>query len=70
MKIGIIISTALFIIGVLLVLAQMWFSPWDKILFDKIIFTIGGLFIITLVVSFVYKEYKESKKLKSGGDMD
>ena len=70
MKTGIIISTALFITGVLLSLAELWFRPWDMILFTKIIFTIGGFFIITLVVSFVYKEYKESKKLKSGGDMD
>jgi uncharacterized membrane-anchored protein YitT (DUF2179 family) len=70
MKTGIIISTALFVIGVLLSLIQLWFSPWDRILFDKIIFSIGGLFIVTLVVSFVYKEYKENKKLKDGGDLD
>ncbi len=70
MKTGIIISTAIFVIGVLLVLVQVWFSPWERILFEKIIFTVGGLFVITLVVSFVYKEYKENKKLKDGGDLD
>lgn len=70
MRTGIIISTALFVIGVLLVLVQLWLSVWDRVLFEKIIFTVGGLFVITLVVSFVYKEYKENKKLKDGGDLD
>ncbi len=70
MKTGIIISTTLFVTGVLLSLIQLWFAPWSRELFDKMIFTIAGLFVITLVVSFVYKEYKENKKLKDGGDLD
>lgn len=70
MKTGIIISTALFVIGILMFIVQVWFAPWSRELFDKMIFTIAGLFVITLVVSFVYKEYKENKKLKDGGDLD
>lgn len=70
MRTGAIISTALFVLGVILVLVQTWFAPWERVLFEKIIFTVGGLLIISLVVSFVYKEYKDNKKLKDGGDLD
>ena len=70
MKIGIWISLCLFVIGVVVALIQLWFSPWESQLFIKFEMTIGAFLVIALVVIFVIREYNENKKNRSGKDLN
>ncbi|MES2353009.1 MAG: hypothetical protein V4568_01200 [Pseudomonadota bacterium] len=70
MKLSVVISLALFLLGVLLFLIQMWFTPWSTELFIKLLVTVGAALVIVLVFSFVNKEYRESKNLKKGARLD
>lgn len=70
MKIGIWISLCLFVLGVLLALAQLWFAPWEAPLFVKFEMTIGAFLAVTLVVIFVMREYNENKANRSGKDLN
>jgi len=70
MKIGIGLATLLFVAGVLLALAQLWFVPWSAEDFIKIEMTIGGFFIVAVVVCVVIREYRENKATRSGDRLD
>lgn len=70
MKYGSIVCTALFVLGVLLSLAQVWFSFLEPELFWKLIITIGGFFIIAAGITLVFKEYLSEKEMKKKGYID
>jgi len=70
MKSSVVISLGLFLLGVLLLLIQMWFKPWSTELFIKLLVTDGAALLIVLVFSFVNKEYRQSKDLKKGSQLD
>ena len=70
MKIGIALATALFVLGIVLGLIQLWFAPWSPALFLKLEMTVGALLIAILVVGFVVREYKEDKANRSGDRLD
>lgn len=63
-------GTALFVLGVVLALVQMWFNPWTAELFLKMEMTLGGLFLIVVGVCFVRNEYSENKRTRSGDSLD
>lgn len=63
-------GTALFAIGVMLGIFQLWFSPWTPEIFLKIELTLGGLLAIIVVAWYVLKEYAEDKTTRSGKEMD
>lgn len=70
MKYGSIVCTVLFILAVLLSLAQLWFAPFDVELFWKLLITIAGFFIIALGITLVCKEYLSEKEMKKKGFID
>jgi hypothetical protein len=69
MKYGLTIGVALFILGVLSGLCQMWFSPWSPDVFIKIETSLGGLLLIDGVVWFAVKEHRDDKATRRG-DLD
>ena len=70
MKYGSIVCAILFVLGVFLFLAQVWFSPMTPETFWKLIFTIGVLLITALVITLVFKDYLSEKKMKEKGYID
>ncbi len=67
MKTGSIICLALFILGSLLSLAQLWFEPLTAEVFTKLIVTLVILFVVVLGVTLVRNEYIENQKMKDSG---
>ncbi len=65
MKAGVLISASFFVIGIILCLLQLWFTPWDEVLFRKIIITVGAGLLISVVLTFISKELAENRKLKN-----
>lgn len=70
MKYGSIVSTALFVLGVLVSLVQLWFAPFETAIFWKILITIGAFFIVALGITLVFKEYLSEKEMKKKGYID
>lgn len=70
MKPSTLVCFLLFMAGVLLVLFQMWFHYFSPDMFSKIFVTDIGLFIIAIVLTFLVRENKESKKIDSGHGLD
>jgi hypothetical protein len=70
MNLGLAAGTALFVIAILLGIAQLWLAPWLPETFAKIELTIGGLLGIVIVVWFVLKEQKEDRANRSGNRLD
>lgn len=70
MKYGSIICTILFVLGVALSLAQMWFGFFEADLFFKLLVTIGAFFVVALGVTLVFKEYLSEKEMKKKGFID
>lgn len=70
MKTGSIICLALFVLGSLLSLAQLWFEPLTAEVFTKLIVTLVILFVVVLGITLVRNEYIEQKKMKDSGYID
>lgn len=66
MKIATFICFGLFLAGVLLFLAQLWFDVFASRVFDKIIITDAAFFLIAVVAVFLVRENRESKKIHDG----
>jgi hypothetical protein len=69
MKLSTLASTGLFVLGALIMLTQLWFSLWSPETFNKVIITVSVLFIVSIVLSFVFKEAADTQNLKSGKDL-
>jgi hypothetical protein len=59
----------LFVLGVLLGLAQLWFAPWSPEVFVKLEMSVGGLLLIAGAVMFVVREYRDDRETRRG-DLD
>ena len=70
MKYGSIVCTALFVLGVVISLLQMWFSIMSAELYFKSIITISAFFVVSLVITLVSKEYLSEKEMKKKGYID
>ena len=70
MKYGSVVCTCLFILGVVISLIQLWFSPMSAELFWKLIITIAAFFIVALAITLVFKEYLSEKEMKKKGFID
>jgi SNF family Na+-dependent transporter len=70
MNIGLAIGTGLFVLSVLLGIAQLWFNFLDPLVFIKLEMTIGALILIVFAVWFVNKESREDKINSSGEHLD
>lgn len=69
MKLGLTICTGLFVLAVLLGLAQLWLAPWSPEVFIKLEMSVGALLLVAGVVLFVVKEYRDDKATRRG-DLD
>jgi hypothetical protein len=69
MKSALVVAVGLFILGVLLGLAQLWFTPWSVDVFFKLEMSVGGVLLIVGGVWFAVKESRSSKALRRG-DLD
>lgn len=63
-------GVAVFVLGVVLGVAQLWFAPWTQEVFVKIELTLGGLLAIIVVLWYVRKEYDEDRVTRSGKHLD
>ena len=70
MKTSSTICFALFLAGVAVFLAQLWFSLWGPDLFVKILLTDGILFLVAFVVNFLLRENRQSEKINNGSGLD
>lgn len=70
MKYGSIVCTGIFVLSVLLTLAQVWFAPFEPALFWKLMFTLGAFFVIALAITLVLREYFSERELKKKGYLD
>lgn len=70
MKWGASICLLLFVAGGLLAIAQIWFAPLSPDAFFKVLITLGILFVISLGVTLVTREYLQDKELRTKGFID
>jgi len=60
----------LFLAGVLMWLAQMWFHLLAPDLFIKISITDAALFVIVFVLNFIIRENRLTAKINQGSKLD
>ena len=70
MSAGGLVAFALFLAGAALFLAQLWLQPWTPETFFKLIATDGVLFVIALVAAFVWRERRETERLRNRRELD
>ncbi|MAB25939.1 MULTISPECIES: hypothetical protein [Pseudomonas] len=70
MKWGAGICLLLFVAGGLLAIAQIWFALLSPDAFFKVLITLGILFVISLGVTLVTREYLQDKELRTKGFID
>ena len=70
MKWGAVICLLLFVAGGLLAIAQIWFALLSPDAFFKVLITLGILFVISLDVTLVTREYLQDKELRTNGFID
>ena len=64
------IGTGLFVLSILLGIAQLWLAFLDPLIFFKLEMTIGALILIVFAIWFVNKESLEDKINSSGEHLD
>ena len=67
MRTGTIVCLALFILGALLSLLQLWFDMMSAEFFTKTMITLAVVFIVVLGTTLASREYLETKKLRDSG---
>jgi hypothetical protein len=60
----------LFLAGVVLFLAQMWFSLLSPDTFLKVGITLAALFVVVFVLNFLIKENRQTDKINEGTKLD
>jgi hypothetical protein len=70
MNLATIIGFALFLAGVGVSLAQLWFQTWSPEMFVKIILTDAAFFAVAFIWAFLVKEHKESEKITGKNSLD
>ena len=66
MKLTALMALALFHVGVLIGLAELWFRPWDPETFLKILITDGALLAVVLTWNFLIREKRDYEKIRDG----
>ncbi|HVY05240.1 MAG TPA: hypothetical protein VHB46_04625 [Burkholderiales bacterium] len=70
MRTSLAVGTSLFVLGVLIGIAELWFAPFSGETFIKVELTIAALIGIVIVVAFVIRESRENRKTRSGDSLD
>jgi hypothetical protein len=60
----------LFLIGAALFLVELWFQPWEPETFWKLIITDGVVLAIVIVGAFVWRERRDTRRLRDRKDLD
>jgi hypothetical protein len=58
----------LFVVGIAVMLTQLWFSIWSAEIFIKLMITVSSFFIVFIVLTFVGKEAQKTRDLENGND--
>jgi len=61
---------ALFLIGAVIGLAQLWLRPWEPETFVKLMITVGVLLAIVIVWNLVIREKRDSAKIRDTKKLD
>ena len=64
-----IAAFALFLIGAALWLVQLWLQPWTPQIFFKLLATDGVLLLVVLVGGFIWREKRETDRLRDDRDL-
>ena len=70
MKTSITVALALFVLGVVVGLLQVWTQWFSDELFVKIELTIGALLLIAVVLGYVVNEYRSYRAIQERSDLD
>ena len=70
MKAAVSICFGLFILGVLIGLAQLWFTPWTVDTFAKLLITDGAALAIVLAWSIFARERRDMENIRRGGKLE
>jgi uncharacterized membrane protein YgdD (TMEM256/DUF423 family) len=66
MKLALSTCAGLFVLAVLLGLAQLWFLPFSPEVFFKLEASLGGLLLIVGVVWFAVREVRDDRATREG----
>ena len=61
---------ALFLIGAVIGLAQLWLRLWEPETFVKLMITVGVLLAIVIVWNLVLREKRDSAKIRGSKKLD
>jgi hypothetical protein len=67
---AVLIGFAVFLVGAVLFLAQLWLQPWSPETFLKLILTDGVALAIVVIGGFALRERRESERLRNRQDLD
>ncbi|BCM24545.1 hypothetical protein [Methyloradius palustris] len=70
MKSSILLGAGLFVLSIVLGLAQIWVTPWSAEIFAKIELTLGAFLVIDIVLIYVIKEYNAYKVINQSENLD
>jgi len=69
-RVVLIASVVLFVVGVIVGLIQLWLTLWSPELFVKIEFTIGAIFAVMVAIWFTRKEYCDYRRQRNSSSLD
>jgi hypothetical protein len=67
---AVLIGFAVFLVGAVLFLAQLWLQPWSPETFLKLILTDGVALAIVVIGGFALRERRETERLRNRQDLD
>ncbi|HEY5993866.1 MAG TPA: hypothetical protein VIU46_04610 [Gallionellaceae bacterium] len=70
MKASIWTGLFLFVLGVVLAMAQLWLAPWSPGTFLKIELTVAAALLVVIVVFYIVRESREDDATRSGNRLD
>lgn len=70
MKVGSVICLIIFVATALLLVVQLWFTPFDAEVFTKTLITLVVAFVVALGITLVKREYLDEKEMKDSGYID
>lgn len=67
---AVLLGFAVFLVGAVMFLAQLWLQPWSPETFVKLILTDGVALAIVVIGGFALRERRESERLRNRQDLD
>jgi membrane protein implicated in regulation of membrane protease activity len=70
MKNTLIAAVALVILGIALMVVQMWVPVFDAVLLCKIEWTLAAVIAVLFLVAFVRREYRDHRAIQRGDEVE